>query len=561
MRATTAALTLACALAATVVEARSPAHVLGPNRKLPEVPRPRRGDTANFRKAVDQSQNARRGVSDFIVPQNANTTKFAVDGTAIPEVDFDVGESYAGLLPISDKANETSELYFWYFPSSNPEATDEITIWLNGGPGCSSLEGFLQENGPVLWQYGTYKPIQNPWTWVNLTNMVWVEQPVGTGFSQGDPTASSEEEVAEQFLGFFKNFVDTFALHGRKVYITGESYAGLYVPYIADAMLNTEDKEYYNLNSIMIYDPSVSYDVLLQQIPAVPFVDTWAGLFNLNDTFMEDIHERADKCGYTDFLEKNLVFPPTGPLPTPPNVDNNDPSCDVWDAIYSAVSLTNPCFDMYQVATTCPVLWDVLGFPGSFDYLPEGGSIYFNRTDVQKAINAPVQEWAECSNGVLDRDTSAPSGLSVLPGVIERAERTVIAHGALDFILLVNGTLLTIQNMTWNGAQGFQERPAQPFYVPYHSDTSKSTLAASGVMGTTHTERGLTWVEVALSGHMIPQYQPSAAFRQLEFLLGRIESLSVESGFTTETGAYGNADGAAKNATNKAARRRAGLEW
>jgi len=60
----------------------------------------------------------------------------------------------------------------------NPAAEKEILIWLNGGPGCSSLEGFFQENGPVLWQYGTYRPVQNPWTWVNLTNVVWVEQPV-----------------------------------------------------------------------------------------------------------------------------------------------------------------------------------------------------------------------------------------------------------------------------------------------------------------------------------------------------------------------------------------------
>ena len=56
--------------------------------------------------------------------------------------------------------------------------------------------------------------------------MVWVEQPVGTGFSQGTPTATSEEDVAAQFLGFFKNFMDTFGLQGRKVYIAGESYAG-----------------------------------------------------------------------------------------------------------------------------------------------------------------------------------------------------------------------------------------------------------------------------------------------------------------------------------------------
>jgi carboxypeptidase D len=57
-----------------------------------------------------------------------------VNGTAgaIPDVNFDIGESYAGLLPISGAANETSELYFWFFPSENPDADDEITIWLNG---------------------------------------------------------------------------------------------------------------------------------------------------------------------------------------------------------------------------------------------------------------------------------------------------------------------------------------------------------------------------------------------------------------------------------------------
>lgn len=58
--------------------------------------------------------------------------------------------------------------------------------------------------------------------------MVWVEQPAGTGFSpqKGTPPATNEIEVADQFLGFFKNFVDTFGLHNKKIYITGESYAG-----------------------------------------------------------------------------------------------------------------------------------------------------------------------------------------------------------------------------------------------------------------------------------------------------------------------------------------------
>ena len=93
-------------------------------------------------------------------------------------------------------------------------------------------------------------------------------------------------------------------------------------------------------------------------------------------------------------------------------------------------------------STTCPILFDSLGFPGSFDYLPEGGQIYFNRTDVKKAINAPDIPWAECSSGVLDTDTSLPSHISVLPNVIERSARTVIGHGSLDMVLISNGTLL-----------------------------------------------------------------------------------------------------------------------
>ena len=166
------------------------------------------------------------------------------------------------------------------------------------------MEGLLQENGPFLWQYGTYEPVKNPYTWVNLTNVVWVEQPAGTGFSQkrGTPSATNELEVAEQFLGFFKNFVDTFALQGKKVYITGESYAGYYVPYIADAMHNATNTDYYDIRSIMFYDPSTSYNVVQDQIPTVPFVDYWDPLFSLNQTFMDDIHRRADKCGYTAFI-------------------------------------------------------------------------------------------------------------------------------------------------------------------------------------------------------------------------------------------------------------------
>lgn len=242
-----------------------------------------------------------------------------------------------------------------------------------------------------------------------------------------------------------------------------------------------------------------------EEIPAVPFVGEWSELFNLNKTFVHHLHERYESCGYKDFAELALTYPPTGPLPTPPNADGSDTSCNLWEQVYSAALLVNPCWDEYQVATTCPLLWDVLGFPGSFSYSPPGASIYFNRTDVQKAINAPIMEWAECSNGVLDSDTSPPSGLSVLPKVIEKNKKTIIGHGTLDYVLILNGTLMMIQNMTFNGAQGFSTPPSEfsDFYVPYHSELSLGTLAGAGVFGTYHTERGLTFVRTELSGHMV----------------------------------------------------------
>ncbi|KAH3939267.1 hypothetical protein HBI24_240640 [Parastagonospora nodorum] len=452
--------------------------------KREEAPRPRVARPHPSRNV----QSVKREATSIINTEASK--KFIVNGTAgaIPDVNFDIGESYAGLLPISDKANDSS-MYFWFFPSENKDADDEITIWLNGGPGCSSLEGFLQENGPISWQYGSAPfAVYNPWNWANLTNMVWVEQPIGTGFSsnKGNTTATSQEETAEEFLGFFKNFVKTFGLQNRKVYITGESYAGRYVPYIANAMVEKNDTEHFDVKGIMFYDPSVAEDVLLEDIPAVPFVDRWAGLFNFNESFTQHIHEAADRCGYTDYMEKALTFPPTGKLPEPPN--SSVEGCDLWSQIYYNVFFTNPCFDVYQVATTCPLLWDVLGFPGSFDYLPAGEQIYFNRTEVQKAINAPIQDWAECSSGVLDIDTSAQSSYEVIPKMIDALDRTVIVHGELDFILLYNGTLMAIQNMTWGGMQGFQSAPKDPFFVPYHDDISLTSLSAKGIMGTTHSD-------------------------------------------------------------------------
>jgi carboxypeptidase D len=309
-------------------------------------------------------------------------------------------------------------------------------------------------------------------------------------------------------------------------------------------MHQANDTTYFNLQGTLGYSPSLTWSSVSQLIPSVAFIDHWSHVFALNASFIASIHNASETCGHTKWLIDHLTYPPpSGPFGTPPDGLSYRDGCDTWTTIFNAVNLVNPCFNVYHITDQCPLLWDVLGYPSSFAYTAPGAEIYFNRSDVHKAINAPFQPWSLCANDVLNTDTSewssfADAGqVAVLPRVIEQNKRTVLVSGALDFNVLLNGTLLAIQNMTWDGAQGFQTRPSDPFIVPYDdqqdtcnaedfgSTCGDANFAAMGVLGTTHTERGLTWVEMDLGGHMGPQYQPAAGWRHLEFLLGRIDTL------------------------------------
>ncbi|QRV94665.1 Serine carboxypeptidase [Ceratobasidium sp. AG-Ba] len=469
---------------------------------------------ATASRRVDTSAIETRAIGSSITFSNPKTNDFLVDGTKIPDVDFDVGPSWAGLMPISNNANETRKLFFWFWPTTNAQHTDDLVFWTNGGPGCSSLEGLLQENGPFVWPTGTAKPIPNQWSWTNLSHVLWVEQPVGTGFSTGVPNITNEDELAAQFAGFLTQFLEVFSeLKGKNFYATGESYAGFYVPYIANYLYTHPKAVDLNLKGIWITDPSVSYDLVTQEIPTLTFAEKWQHVLALNSTFMAQLKKNGDVCGYTDYYKKYATYPPKGILPLPKQAydgtpDNIKPQCDLWTQVFLAAITVNPNFNIYRIFDVWPVLWDVLGFPGSFTN--QQSALYFNRSEVQDAIHAPHTEWIECipiRPFINQTDRSVPAMLSVMPNVIEKSERTVVMHGGIDFVLIAEGTSRKIGG----GKQGFQ-KPIQP---------ESFVIEGFGVLGSMHQERKLTYVEVDLAGHMMPQFAPWAAYKTLSFLLGR----------------------------------------
>lgn len=416
-------------------------------------------------------------------------------------------------------------------------------------PGCSSLLGFLEENGPIAWGEGMPKPKPNPFSFHLLSNIVWVEQPVGTGFTKGTPTVHNEDDIAEQFLGFWKNFIKTFAMEGYKVYIAGESYAGMYGPFIAEHMLDANDKDYYDLTGLLIWD-GLMFDGEMQSTPpAFAYLEQHYNLMPVERPVLEELRQTDKECGFYDYLRKYLVYPPAGPMPRNlpgikvyPNgtKEYENPKCgDLFNKIYAEALKKNPCFNIYNVVDRCPERQDPLS----------GKDNYFKRKDVVKAIHAPEDvEWAQCKSVFPPDgyDESDPSGVRVLPKVIDKTKNVIIAEGTSDYLLPLNGILLGIQNMTWGCNLGFQKQPSEPFFVPAYGfdpdllmqgegdeDFYANELPAGyGVMGTTHVERGLTLVVSQLAGHEGPEYTPGAAFRTLEKLLGRIDSLSKKGTFT-----------------------------
>lgn len=188
--------------------------------------------------------------------------------------------------------------------------------------------------------------------------------------------------------------MDIFAIKNFKIYVTGESYAGRYVPYVSAAMLDQNDKESFDLAGALMYDPVIGqYEYVGQTINTVPYVQEYSKFFNFNQTFMDQLAAAHESCGYADFLDKYMVFPPAGVQPwLEGGFNNQSESCDVWDLAWAAAFQPNPCFNVYEISSMCPIQSDPLAYPSDLQYQYDGmGGIYFNRSDVKAAIHGMYQ--------------------------------------------------------------------------------------------------------------------------------------------------------------------------
>ncbi|KAL9023476.1 MAG: hypothetical protein Q9196_007179 [Gyalolechia fulgens] len=165
---------------------------------------------------------------------NPNVTQFAVG--SLPNVTFALPPNWAGHIPIPGPGN--NKLFFWLFQAVNHDASQNLILWLNGGPGCSSMTGLTFENGPLQICPSTAVPNANPYSWTKLANVLYIDQPVGTGYSTGDKAPSNIADITDDFYHWLQAFYDHFpTLKDKHTYIIGESYAAIFIRNVSSAYI------------------------------------------------------------------------------------------------------------------------------------------------------------------------------------------------------------------------------------------------------------------------------------------------------------------------------------
>ncbi|KAJ1983244.1 hypothetical protein H4R34_001400 [Dimargaris verticillata] len=161
-------------------------------------------------------------------------------------------QQYSGYLNVG----HGRELFYWFFERStaSPEVTRQngpvtdtntpITLWLNGGPGCSSLFGLFKEMGPCHVDRSANGTYLNPRSWHHTSHMLFVDQPFGTGWSKAEspakvPLVDTSAAAAQDMLQFLYRFYDTFPQYRNlDFHIFGQSYSGKYIPALATTIVS-----------------------------------------------------------------------------------------------------------------------------------------------------------------------------------------------------------------------------------------------------------------------------------------------------------------------------------
>ncbi|KAI5868098.1 Alpha/Beta hydrolase protein [Durotheca rogersii] len=389
-------------------------------------------------------------------------------------------KQYSGYL--DDEAND-KHLFYWFFESRNDPKNDPVVLWLNGGPGCSSMMGLFMELGPSsVNKDGSLK--FNEYAWNSNASVIFIDQPVNTGYSySSNPvynTVAASKDIYALLTLFFHNFPEYAE---QPFHIAGESYAGHYIPVFAHEILAHKDRNI-NLQSIAIGN-------------------------GLTDPYTQYAAYRPMACGEGGY---DAVLDPSECQ----SMDNALPRCQslisscyesesVWSCVPGAIYCNNAMigpfqrtgYNVYDVREKCKDQENLCYTETAWI------SQYLNQDKVIKAVGAEVEDYESCNtdinrNFLFQGDWSKPFH-RLVPDIIKQIPVLVYA-GDADYICNWLGNKAWSEALEWSGKKGFNA--AELKGLETGSGSEYGQVKSSG---------NFTFMRIYQAGHMVPFNQPEGS--------------------------------------------------
>ncbi|XP_073156558.1 serine carboxypeptidase-like [Henckelia pumila] len=402
-----------------------------------------------------------------------------------------VGDSGASVKDLSHHAGyyrlphtKDARMFYFFFESRN-NRKDPVVIWLTGGPGCSSELALFYENGP----FHITSNLSLEWNdfgWDKVSNLVYVDQPTGTGFSysnDNDDLRHDEEGISNDLYDFLQAFFKEHPQYANNdFYITGESYAGHYIPaFAARVHQGNKDKEGLHIN---LKGFAIGNGLTNPEIQYKAYTDYALDMKLITQSDHESMSNSVNRC-----IQAIKLCGADG-----------DSSCVsayiACNNIFNRIVSISGGKNYYDIRKNCV---------GDLCYDFSNMENFLNLKSVRDDLGVGEIDFVSCSSTVYEAMVNDwMRNLEVgIPALLEDGIKLLVYAGEYDLICNWLGNSRWVHAMEWNGQKGFVAARTVPF-------------AVDGLEAGLQKGHGpLTFLKVHNAGHMVPMDQPKASLEML----------------------------------------------
>ncbi|KAF4120576.1 cathepsin A (carboxypeptidase C) [Geosmithia morbida] len=423
--------------------------------------------------------------------ENYNLRAKSVDPSVLGVDDV---KQYSGYL---DDEEEDKHLFYWFFESRNDPKNDPVVLWLNGGPGCSSLTGLFLELGPSF----VNKKIgldRNPSAWNNNASVIFLDQPVNVGYSYSGSSVSDTVAAGKDVYALLTLFFHQFPEYAKQdFHIAGESYAGHYIPVFTSEILSHKERNI-NLKSILIGN-------------------------GITDPYTQYAYYRPMACGeggHEAVLSESECQSMDNALPRCQSLINSCYSSgSAWSCVPATIYCNNAMIGPYQ--RTGRNVYDIRGPCEDESNLCYPGvgwtSDFLNKESVRKAVGAEVDSYDSCNfdinrNFVFAGDWMKPYH-ELVPKILEEIPVLIYA-GDVDYICNWLGNEAWTNELEWSGHQAYSKAKSEDLVISTESESKAKSY------GQVKSSGNLTFMRIFQAGHMVPMDQPKSSIDFVNRWLG-----------------------------------------